>query len=39
MATKKWRESDFCKMSPVRSADTLRVQNFVEIVYLLSFMK
>ena len=31
MATKKWRESDFCKMSPVHSADTLRVQNFVEI--------
>ena len=24
-------ESDFCKMSPVHSADTLRVQNFVEI--------
>ena len=23
--------SDFCKMSPVHSADTLRVQNFVEI--------
>ena len=31
MATKKWRESDFCKMSPVHSADTLWVQNFVEI--------
>ena len=31
MATKKWRESDFCKMSPVHSADTLQVQNFVEI--------
>ena len=31
MATKKWRESDFCKMSLVHSADTLRVQNFVEI--------
>ena len=31
MATKKWRESDFCKMSSVHSADTLRVQNFVEI--------
>ena len=31
MATKKWRESDFCKMSPVHSADTLRVQNFVKI--------
>ena len=29
MATKKWRESDFCKMSPVYSADTLWVQNFV----------
>ena len=28
---KKWRESDFCKMSPVHSADTLQVQNFVEI--------
>ena len=31
MATKKCRESDFCKMSPVHSADTLWVQNFVEI--------
>ena len=31
MATKKWRESDFCKMSPVHSTDTLWVQNFVEI--------
>ena len=31
MATKKWWESDFCKMSPVHSADTLWVQNFVEI--------
>ena len=31
MATKKWRESDFCTMSPVHSADTLRVQNLVEI--------
>ena len=27
----KWRESDFCKMSPVHSADALRVQSFVEI--------
>ena len=31
MATKKWRQSDFCKMSPVHSADTLWVQNFVKI--------
>ena len=31
MATKKWQESDFCKMSPVHSADTLRVRHFVEI--------
>ena len=31
MATKKWRETNFCKMSPVHSADTLWVQNFVEI--------
>ena len=31
MATKRWREIDFCKMSPVHSADTLQVQNFVEI--------
>ena len=31
MATKKRQESDFCKMSPVHSADTLWVQNFVEI--------
>ena len=31
MATKKWRESDFCKMLPVHSADILQVQNFVEI--------
>ena len=28
MATKKWRESDLCKMWPVHSADTLWVQNF-----------
>ena len=31
MATKNWRESDFCKMSQVHSADTLQVPNFVEI--------
>ena len=31
MTTKIWQESDFCKMTPVHSADTLRVQNFVEI--------
>ena len=31
MAAKKWQESDFCKMSPVDSVDTLWVQNFVEI--------
>ena len=31
MATKKWRENDFCKMLPVHSADTLQVQNFVKI--------
>ena len=31
MATKKWQESDFCKMSPVHSAETLQVQNFVKI--------
>ena len=28
---KKWQERDFCKMSPVHSADTLRGQNFIEI--------
>ena len=27
----KWRENDFCKMSPVQSADTMQVQNFVKI--------
>ena len=27
----KWRENDFCKKSPVDSADTLWVKNFVEI--------
>ena len=27
----KWRKSDFCEMSPVHSADTLWVKNFVEI--------
>ena len=37
MATKKWRESDFCKMSPVHSADTLWIQNFVEIAFLHRF--
>ena len=26
-----WRENDFCKKSPVDSAYTLRVKNFVEI--------
>ena len=31
MATKKWRESDFWKTSPVHSADTLWVQNVVKI--------
>ena len=31
MAIRKWRESHFCKISPVHSADTLRVQNFIEI--------
>ena len=31
MATQKWRESDFCKTSPVHSADTMKVKNFVEI--------
>ena len=31
MAIKKWQENDFCKMLSVHSADTLRVQNFVEI--------
>ena len=31
MATKKWQESDFCKMSPVHSADTVQVQDFVKI--------
>ena len=31
MATKKWWESDFWKMLPVHSANTLRVQNFVKI--------
>ena len=27
----KWRENNFCEKSPVDSADTLRVKNFVEI--------
>ena len=27
----KWRESNFCEMSPVDPADTLRVKNFVKI--------
>ena len=31
MATKKWRESDFCKMSPVHSAYILWDKNFVVI--------
>ena len=31
IVTKKWQESDFCKMSPVHSANTLWVQNFVKI--------
>ena len=31
MATKKCQESDFCKMSPVHSVDTLRIHNFVII--------
>ena len=25
----KWQQSDFCEMSPVHSADTLRVKNFI----------
>ena len=29
--SQKWRQSDFCKMSPEHSADTLWVQNFVKI--------
>ena len=28
---KKWQESDFCKMLPADSVDTLGVKNFVEI--------
>ena len=31
MATKKWRESGFCKMSPVHSTNNLPVQIFFEI--------
>ena len=27
----KWRENDFCEKSPIDSADTLRIKNFVEI--------
>ena len=27
----KWPQSDFCEMSPVHSADTLRVKNFIKI--------
>ena len=27
----KWREGDFCEMSPLHSADTLRVKTFPEI--------
>ena len=27
----KWQQSDFCEMSPVHSADTLRVKNFIKI--------
>ena len=27
----KWRENEFCEMSPIDSADILRVKNFVEI--------
>ena len=27
----KWRENNFCEKSPVDSADTLRIKNFVEI--------
>ena len=27
----KWRENEFCEKSPVYSADTLRVKNFIEI--------
>ena len=27
----KWRQSDFCEMSPVHSADTLQVKNFIKI--------
>ena len=32
----KWRENNFCEKSPVGSADTLRVKNFVEIAQSLS---
>ena len=27
----KWRENEFCEMSPIDSADILRVKNFVKI--------
>ena len=35
----KWRENDFCKKSPVDSADTLRVKSFVEIALSRSVIK
>ena len=27
----KWRQSDFCEMSQVHSADTLQIKNFIKI--------
>ena len=35
----KWRENDFCEKSPVDSADTLRVKNFIKIALSRSVSK
>ena len=32
----KWQENNFCKKTPLDSADTLRIKNFVEIALSLS---
>ena len=35
----KWRENNFCKMSPIDSTDTLRIKKFVQIALSRSVSK